>query len=393
VLHRITSEPLAAQGGVQRAVMRLPDERSHLPTPIAVAGLELVSRVADNGVMEGALRIDGLLVSDELDGQAWTLVGLPDAWVAAARSAGRPAGQAGSAELGTGISVTFTSSGPRVGSAPPLTISLVPTALADFHDVPAVIASDAFTDRARRGAGSEIALDFGAGLIPAPIIGQLRAIPTTDPQRPAAIADLATVSLLRYAGNGTVLEPDEWWLGVDGAPAPVVAALRGPDFESRAVLARAERTAERQADPIALGVLGALIMGVLAAAAFAVVGFVASTAMAARERLSEFAVLRALGLSTRQLAAWLAIENVTIVVLSLGIGTALGLLITRAVVPLVALTPDAAAPFPTLRIAMPWSQVAVFELVTVAALALALTVIVLLLRRVGLGAALRIGED
>jgi hypothetical protein len=37
--------------------------------------------------------------------------------------------------------------------------------------------------------------------------------------------------------------------------------------------------------------------------------------------------------------------------------------------------------------------VAVFELVTVAALALALTVIVLLLRRVGLGAALRIGED
>ena len=91
-----------------------------------------------------------------------------------------------------------------------------------------------------------------------------------------------------------------------------------------------------------LGWLGALAMGVIAAAAFAVIGFVASTAMAARERLSEFAVLRALGLSTRQLAAWLAIENITLIVLSLVIGTGLGLLITAVVVPFVALTPSGA---------------------------------------------------
>ena len=60
-----------------------------------------------------------------------------------------------------------------------------------------------------------------------------------------------------------------------------------------------ERTRILSADPVALGIIGALSVGFVVAALFAVIGLAISAAVSARQRRTEFALLRALGLSGR----------------------------------------------------------------------------------------------
>ena len=138
----------------------------------------------------------------------------------------------------------------------------------------------------------------------------MRAFPATDPTRPIAIIDLATLGLLRFEGSDAVEPADEWWLAVDdGARATVAQALTDAPFRSRAVLSQVARGQTLATDPIALGIIGALAIGFVAAALFAVVGFIVSAAVSARERIAEFALLRALGLSSGQLSVWLSLRT------------------------------------------------------------------------------------
>ena len=57
------------------------------------------------------------------------------------------------------------------------------------------------------------------------------------------------------------------------------------------------------------GTLRALGLGALAALAFASIGFIVSATVTTSERITEFAILRALGLSARELSAWVSLEN------------------------------------------------------------------------------------
>ena len=84
----------------------------------------------------------------------------------------------------------------------------------------------------------------------------------------------------------------------------------------------------------------------MAAALFAVVGFMVSAAVSARERITEFALLRALGLSSGQLSVWLSLENAALAAVSLATGTVLGLVIAWVVLPFITVTQGAATPFP-----------------------------------------------
>ena len=88
------------------------------------------------------------------------------------------------------------------------------------------------------------------------------------------------------------------------------------------VLGRDALTRSLAGDPISLGIIGALALGALAALAFASIGFIVSATVTTSERITEFAILRALGLSARELSAWMSLENAFLLVFGLvaGIG-------------------------------------------------------------------------
>ncbi|MFD0479180.1 FtsX-like permease family protein [Nonomuraea thailandensis] len=93
----------------------------------------------------------------------------------------------------------------------------------------------------------------------------------------------------------------------------------------------------------------------MAALVFAVLGFLVNATVAARERLAEFAILRALGVSSRQVLGMLAVEQAFVVGLSLAAGTGLAVVVGVLVVPHIVLTGQAAAVTPGVVLDIPWA--------------------------------------
>jgi len=256
---------------------------------------------------------------------------------------------------------------------------------------PPILASDSFLEATDASIGQVVRLALSGGTHDVRIVGAFHRFPTLDPATAAVVADLPTFLALSFVANGAIVQPSQWWLTAPSA-GRIAESLRAPPFRSIGVVSRSERERALLNDPVSLGVIGALALGFVVAAAFAAVGFAASAAAAARTRVLEFAVMRSLGLGTRQLSRWIALESGLVVVLSLLGGTALGLLVAWLVLPYVALGTSGAAPVPPVRLAVPWATVLWLELALLGALVAVAVVQVGLVRRIRLAPTLRSGE-
>jgi hypothetical protein len=274
-------------------------------------------------------------------------------------------------------------------------VSFVPNAVAGLGTADlAVVVNQAFLSQTAANLGDRVSVPLEGGPRDVRIVGAVRSFPTTAPDRPMAIVDLASLALLRFQAAHATREPTEWWLVADdrAAAAAVAPADSGP-FSRATVISRVDRTASLSADPLALGIIGALALGFVVAGLFAVIGLAASAAVSARQRRGEFALLRALGLSGGQLSGWLWLENASLVLVSLLAGTGLGLLIGWVVLPYVTVTQQATVPFPPVIVETPWGTILVLEAITAAALALTVIGLATALRRSGVGSVLRMGGD
>ena len=276
-----------------------------------------------------------------------------------------------------------------------LVVSFAPAALSAVGGAATpVVATDTFLHATGRSIGDALAVTVGGISRVVRLAGAVRTFPATDATKPASIMDLPTLSLLEFEGSDATTTTDEWWLAVDDARVPAVAAaLRAAPLKSDLVLTRVERARALSTDPVALGVIGAFAIGFIAAAVFAVLGFVVNAAVSARERVTEFALLRAVGLSSGQLSAWLSLESAGLATISIVAGTALGLVLVWVVLPFVTVTQAAVAPVPPVEIVVPWTTIAVLLVVSSLVLAATIVGITLLLRRIGLALVLRMGED
>jgi hypothetical protein len=225
------------------------------------------------------------------------------------------------------------------------------------------------------------------------IAGTADGFPTLPGSESGTIVDFATYAAAAWLAEGTVVEPTEWWIDVSGPSAPVAERLVAPPFSSDRVVDRVAQARALSTDPVALGISGALYFGFAAAAAFAVIGFAVSAATSAVERRTEFAVLRSLGLSTRQLSGALAVEGGLTALFALAAGTVLGLLLAWLVLPFVSLSDEGTRPFPAVIVHFAWTTAAWLEAALLAALAAVVLVEIRMLTRIRLAPALRAGED
>jgi hypothetical protein len=278
---------------------------------------------------------------------------------------------------------------------PAARVSFSPAAVAASIDVVPVIVNRAFLESTATEAGDTI---------PATVDGEVRrflisavidTFPTTDPTRPLVIVDQATLGLLRLDARNDVRSPGEWWISAatDGDAETLAGVLRRAPFQSAEVVTAVGRARSLSTDPVALAIIGALALGFVTTGLFAVVGLTASAAVSARQRRTEFALLRALGLSGRQLSGSLWLENGSLVFVSLLAGTGLGLLIGWLALPFVTVTQEAAAPIPPVLVHVPWDRIVLLDVVSALALGGAVLVLGGVLRRLRVGSVLRMGED
>ncbi|MFD5099781.1 FtsX-like permease family protein [Streptomyces albidochromogenes] len=286
--------------------------------------------------------------------------------------------------------------------AAPQAVTVRITAAAPEPPLPSAVVTDRFVDSSGAGAGSVLDIPLAGESLKVRIAAVVRELPTTGPstrtlaqakdpktEGGAVLLDLRAVNRVLAALPNAALPPTEWWLFTDpGASADVASALRERrDLDPAQIQVREEIARELHDDPLGAGPQAALLAAAVVAAALAAVGFAVSVAGSLRERSAEFAVLRALGAPRRQLARLHAAEQGLLIGLALLVGLALGTVLTRAVVPLIALTEQAARPVPHVLVELPAGPVAAL-LAGVAAVPL-LIVAVPALRRTDPAAALR----
>ncbi|HWU07445.1 MAG TPA: FtsX-like permease family protein [Streptomyces sp.] len=268
------------------------------------------------------------------------------------------------------------------------------------------VATDTYLRYAGAEPGQEIDLTLAGSTVRVTLVKSVRQLPTTGPGAASGtpegtpeesstlpggslLLDLRAVSQVLAHRPGATLAPTEWWLSAAPGDGPEVAAgLRAlPGTDPAQVRVRDEVARELADDPLGAGPQSALSAAAVVAAALAAVGFAVGLVGSQRERAAGFAVLRALGAPRRRLARMMAAEQGVLITLALLIGLALGVVLTRAVVPLVVLTGQAARPVPDVLVLLPAGQVAVL-LASVAALPL-LIVAVIALRRTDPAVSLR----
>jgi ABC-type antimicrobial peptide transport system permease subunit len=119
--------------------------------------------------------------------------------------------------------------------------------------------------------------------------------------------------------------------------------------------------------------------------------------MAARQRTTQFAIFRTLGMANRQLTGLLLSEQMVVYLFGLLGGTLLGLVLTTATTPYLAFSDTAVDPaavgVPGYVLAANWSSIGVFYGALAGAFVLALVIAARYAANIGLGKALRLGED
>jgi hypothetical protein len=405
-LYRFWSDPVPIQTGFEQLLVVLTEDtvegRSRLAYPLDVVSIDLAFALPNLLAATAATAAITEVAGGVESAGSWQAADLAAAgsWRLTLSTWGsRPAPIP--SELVDGLSMRLADNGPfgnlhgldRYGRG--TTVTFTPASVLDMAAEPMpVVANQSFLERTATRPGDELSLTLFGRQQPLVVQGSVRSFPTTEPDEPVLIADLPTLNLLRFAGTYATESADEWWMSVDAAQnAAVVAQLESAPFSSTTVASREARTRSLGTDPVALGIIGALALGVVAAGLFAVIGLVVSAAVSARERLTEFALLRALGLSSGQLSGWLSLENTMLAVVSLLAGTGLGLLIGWVALPFVTVTQQAAAPFPPVIIRPPWAGILVLEAIGVTTIAVTVVLLARLLRRIGVGSALRMGED
>lgn len=156
------------------------------------------------------------------------------------------------------------------------------------------------------------------------------------------LVDYQTLAAVSYVNTGGIdLSVNYVWLRTSDAPALLKhvrnALTSGPLALSPLNDRRASMSALEQ-DPLYLALLGILILGTATTILLALVGNLSASWLSARTRLINFAVLRALGTTPRQLASVLTWEQTIVYTTAIALGALFGAGLSGTIVPALVFT-------------------------------------------------------
>jgi putative ABC transport system permease protein len=221
------------------------------------------------------------------------------------------------------------------------------------------------------------------------VVGMLRYFPTLYDQGPPFVIGNLDYSFDSQGG----LYPYEVWLSLAPDASLQAVAAAGIGYGLRMIRSTPQtlldldlRRPERQ------GLFGLLSVGFLATTVVTVIGFVAYTLLSFQRRLVELGVLRAIGLSTRQLSLLLVFEQTLIVGFGAAPGTLVGILTSWLFIPFLQVRTGVYPETPPFVVQIDWERIALVYGISGGLLAATIVVIVLLLHRMRIFEAVKLGE-
>lgn len=257
-----------------------------------------------------------------------------------------------------------------------------------------ILVSSSFLTQQGLTVGDPLRLTVGASgdyaEVSFTIVGSLGLFPTLYPQDgPFFVANLDHI---HNALGGTY--PYDVWLATDASADSdtVVDGVR--DLGLVVVTARdaRETIAAEQTRPERQGLFGLLSVGFIAAAVLTVIGFLVYAVVSFQRRFIELGMLRAIGLSTRQMAAYLAGELAALILTGVIIGAGLGVWASTLFIPYFQVGSDKTALVPPFVVQVAWEQLAIILVIFGAMFVVAVSVLAVLLTRMRVFEAVKLGE-
>ena len=259
------------------------------------------------------------------------------------------------------------------------------------------IASSSFLSSVGVSVGDWVTIRIPGQFIPISIEGEVDYFPTLYPdQKPFLIMNydrLASYGL----GSNNRLYPNEVWLGLTQDARQrqaAVAELKGPAFRADKFYDRQEMLAAQKSDPlVAAGWGGILLIAFVGVVLVSGLGFVVYAYLSARGRHLEFAVLRTLGFSWRQIIGLVSFEQILVIGLGMGIGTLLGNQLSRIMMPFLQVTEKGETVVPPFVLVTDWHTIGIAYIILTLAFVITISMVVLFFSRVALHRALRMGDE
>ncbi|HEU5200312.1 MAG TPA: FtsX-like permease family protein [Ktedonobacterales bacterium] len=283
-------------------------------------------------------------------------------------------------------------------------MGLLQHARVQSNTIPAIV-SDQLLAQVRGKVGGEVGFPIGSGFVATfTIVGTYHFFPTLDPGL-SLVCDLHQLAAQSTgAGSTNQIAPTEVWLKLaPDAPVYTTALVQQHllyNAQHKQIIVGIIQTDDRAAlatsyrkDPLDTLFIGALSLDFIIAGLLCTAGLILLFYLLARQRAFEFAVLRSMGLSLRQLTRSLGWEQLTLLGVALLLGIPLGIVIALLSLPVFTIdttgTPQLLPVIPQLSVPSALQQ-SVFLLVC---LGIALACTLAIFRRLRVQEALRLGEE
>ncbi len=237
---------------------------------------------------------------------------------------------------------------------------------------------------------------IGGSYIELEIAGSFDLFPTLADTRsaPALVANLdRLVAAINRSPRAPIFYADEAWLTA-GAETEALArsAVATGAIQAQIVSFEAIKQAQDEDPLVAAGWEGILFISFAAILLLSAIGFLIYSYLTAQRRTLEFAVLRTMGFSRRQIASVVGFEQAFVIGLGMAAGTVFGLYLGRLMIRYMGLTETGDEALPPLVLEVSWLTVGAAWLVLGLAFLVTIGIVVLLYWRLALHRVLRIGE-
>ncbi len=221
--------------------------------------------------------------------------------------------------------------------------------------------------------------------------------PSLDPMRKGFIlVNLDRLLSIRNRQLSASTYPNEVWLTFTGEPETRAAAVLQMDhgtYGAREKYYRDAMLEKLKTDPLAgAGWSGMLTIAFLGVVLVSSLGFIVYSYLSAQQRQLDFAILRTLGFSLRQIIGLVCFEQLFIIIVGMGLGTFIGARLSNIMMPFLQLTEQGVRVLPPFILTVNWGTIGMAYGLLALAFVITISLVILFFSRVAIHKTLRMGD-
>ena len=226
-----------------------------------------------------------------------------------------------------------------------------------------VIASTGFMDRGGYYVGERINVDVQGNAVPVRLVGVADYFPTLDPEFSTfLVADIRSTWMALNANKMRNAEQaNEVWIETgEVLPSEVATDIRRRMSVPPSLIAQDQLLRDAAVDPlISAGWKALLAIAFTTVLAASAVGFLVYSQVTFASRMTEYAVVRTLGLTTKQVLGLVTLELLMVLVPAVLVGGLLGMRMGATIIPFLVTSGEGVRVVPPVVLAVDWQAVGV----------------------------------